>query len=57
MRQDLISSIGKGRKLDGILSKLRKEMTKLKSQLKHKYKTKLNHLELQRQKDLEARRQ
>ena len=52
----LNTQLGKGRKLDSLLSKLRKEMIKIKTKLKKKYKGKLNHLEHERQKEIDVKR-
>ena len=44
-RQELIKRLGKGRRLDNVLAKLRKDVNKLKVKLKRKYKAKLTHLQ------------
>ena len=52
----LISVIGKTRKFDTIMKRIRKETIAKKVQLKKKYKNKLNHLENERKKELLEKR-
>ena len=52
----LTEQLGKGRRLDTILSRLRKEMLRLKPKLKKKYRDKLEHLEAERQKELDTKK-
>ena len=46
MKGELVRLVGKGKRLDGLLSSWRKEMIRLKNELKNKYKLKLEHLQL-----------
>jgi len=56
VRRRLLLLLGKGRKLDSLLSKLRKDMIRHKNKLKKKYKEKLEHLDTERQKDIEKKK-
>ena len=55
-RMWLIEQIGKGGRLDRIMTRLHRDMIKLKTKLKKKYKAKLEHLEAERQRELEEKK-
>ena len=55
-RHRLLLQLGKGKKLDNLLSRLRKDMIKHKTKLKMKYKAKLDHLDTERKKDIEKKK-
>ena len=57
MRLWLCQQIGKGGRLDRMLLKLRRDMIKIKAKMKKKYKAKLEHLEAERIKEIELKRQ
>ena len=52
----LIDQIGRGNRLDSILSRLRKDMIKLKNKLKKKFTAKLEHLAAERTKEIEEKK-
>ena len=56
-RRWLIEHLGKGKRLDVLLSRIRKEMIKIKTKLKKKYQAKLTHLETLRQKEIEEKKE
>ena len=55
-RMWLIELIGRGGRLDRIMTRLHRDMIKLKTKLKKKYKAKLEHLEAKRQRELEEKK-
>ena len=52
VRQQIIKEIGKSRRYNTLIKTLRKETIKRKTQLKKKYRAKLDHLEAERRKEL-----
>ena len=56
MRRWIIDNIGKNRKYDTLMTRLRKETIKRKTELKMKYRKKVAHLEKERRRELEEKR-
>ena len=56
MRHEILKCLGRGNKLDNTMSRLRKEMIKLKSKLKRKYQAKIEHLMKIRKQEIEEKR-
>ena len=52
-RKEIISEIGNSRQYNTLMSKLRKDVLRRKSELKKKYRAKIIHLEKEREKELE----
>ena len=56
LRQQIIGEIGRSRRYDNIMRKIRRELLARKTSLKKKYREKVDHLAKERRKEIEERR-